>query len=414
MSNKDQVNRFAKLWLMEASTYSFSINLSMGFINALMIKILGYTPLELGYLLVLRILAVAISQPFASFLLMYWREKRKLLWLIGGVVNRVGWALPLIAIGMPRTWGFTYLSSLLFVTQFLGGVAGVAAMDTIGDNISVEHATKVFSKMNKYAYISITLSQITGIIIFLLPIDAFNGYIFIYILALLSAILSSILLYKIPDHSMNMSLDYSRRGLSSFKKIVIEPALRKYLAVISIFNFAINIPAPFWDYIVLSLGNGLDLLIPLKNLASLLTKILTLDMWRRFFHKYGFKKTLVNGIALTSIIPVLYIEATHTVDILIAEAISGVVWAPIDVGINIYNIYLPGQDVRPAYLTAINLLSNAISTLAAASGTTIYAVTGNIYSTLIASAVLRVFTASIAYKELPDIKTSINRDRDFS
>lgn len=407
MNREISEKMFVRLWFIEALSYSFSINLSMGFVTAFMIRFLGYTPLELGYLMTIRILAVALSQPFSALLVSSRRDIRKTLWLVGGGVNRIGWALIPLSLLLPQSSSIIYIGILMFIAQFLGGLAGVAAMDTIGDNVSPKSATEVFSRLGKYANIVVATSMITGMSILLISSEPLTSYLLIYSISLATAVFSTIYLYKIPDYNRGPRVNSNGFHVVDLKQVFYDSSLRKYLFIIALFNYGIHIPAPFWDYIVFSLSGGIDSFIPLKNLASLLTKALTIDLWKKRIYKAGLKRTLIEGMGLTSIIPIFYMEATHGLDIVLIEAVSGVVWAPVDVGTSIYNVYLPSRPIRPIYISVLNILVNTVATIGSASGTMIYLATGSVYNSLIASAILRAFTASLAMKTLPDINSKL-------
>jgi hypothetical protein len=70
MEENKEINKFAKLWYAESSTYNFSVNLSIGLVNAFMIKLLGYDVIDLSYLIAIRIIAIALSQFPAVFSLL--------------------------------------------------------------------------------------------------------------------------------------------------------------------------------------------------------------------------------------------------------------------------------------------------------------------------------------------------------
>lgn len=404
MNNIDLLeSRFRKLWLVEASLYSFSINLSLALSNAFMIKVLGYGIGELGLLVAIRVLAVALSQFPATLLVLEYRGKRKTIWLIAGGVNRLGWALVPLAMLLHRPLDFMYLSALTMITQFTGGVAGVAAMDTVGDNIPGSKATSVFSSLSRLSNIAILLSQLIGIAIFTLVDKSIDAYLLIYVLAFISALISTIILYYTPDRGVYLGRQLIT-GWSSVSDVIKDGKLSKYLFVISMFNFAVNIPAPFWDYIVLGISGGLDALIPVKNMVALGVKALAVNWWQKLTTRHGLRKTLIEGMAFTSIIPVMYVEASRAIDIVLVEAYSGFVWTPVDICVSIYNVYLPSRDIRPVYVSTVNFLTNTVASIASSIGTVIASVSGSIATALVTSTILRALTASIAYKILPDIR----------
>ena len=394
---------FTKRWFIESSTYNFSINLTLGFVNAFIVKVLGYGPVELGYQVATRILAVALAQPLASFLVLFKRNKRKLVWFVGGAINRVGWSLAVLALLLPRPLDIVYLHVLAFIAQFAGGLANVAAMDTVGDNISPTCAMEVFSKANELTYVSTAASQVLGVILFLAPLEPRTGYIATYALGFVISVVSTIYLAKIPDRGVTSTYTTMATPFSNLRRALLSKELRRYLLVLSMFNFAVNVPAPFWDYIVLQLSGGKEFFIPVKNTMALLAKFFTMNWWKSAMQKRGLKKVLVEGLALTSLVPALYAEATNITGILVAEIVSGVVWAPVDVGTSIYSVYLPPGSSRPLYLSTVNFLVNTVSTIAASVGTTMYVFTHDVHSTLVTSTALRLLTASLAYKLLPEV-----------
>lgn len=402
-SNSKDAGKFVKLWFVESSTYNFSINISMGLANAFAIKTLDFGLIELGFLTALRMLAIVVSQPVAAVLLTVHRGWRKSLWFIGGSLNRILWALIPLSLVSPRELRFPILSSIVFIAQFMGGVAGVAAMDCIGANIPGGLATRVFSRVNKLSYVAIASSQLVGISVFLLGFNVVLGYTVLYLIALFSAIVSTILLHFIPDYAGSTNGFGSSVRVNPFV-LIGDEKLRRYLLIISLFNFSVNIPAPFWDYIVLNATGGLDIFIPVKNVVNLLAKYLVIDWWQKLSLKQGLRKTLVEGMAFTTIVPVLYLEASSAVEVVFAETVSGVVWAPVDVDISVYNTYLPPDAVRPIYISTINLIVNGAVTLAATAGTALAAWTRTVYAALIASATMRIVTAGVAYKFIPELE----------
>ncbi|MEM4528184.1 MAG: hypothetical protein QXS23_03225 [Desulfurococcaceae archaeon] len=395
-----------RLWYMESSLYNYSINISIGIVNALVIKILGYGVVELGLLTFLRLLAMALSQFPAVYLTMFHRDKRKWVWFILGSVNRVGWALMIISIFLPRGIDLVYIFTLTFIAQFTGGIAGVAASDTIGDLIQPSMSTVVFARVNQFNYMATAMSYVTTVLVFISPFDSVTRYIIAYMVALSAAMASAIILYFIPDPEITDSprvMGVRNGDVVLFKDIIAEKRLRNYLTVISMFNFAVNIPAAFWDYIVLNVTNGMEVFIVLKNIVNLGIKFTGMKWWQRYVMKIGVKKAFVRGLAFTSLIPIAYIEVISPIEIIGIEVYSGFTWIPVDLGSMIYNIYLPPSSARPVYVSTINLATNLVSSIASYVGTSIAMSTGSVIPVLIASGVLRGVTAGIASRILPEI-----------
>lgn len=405
MTQSIQTRRFAKIWYAEASTYNFSINLSMGFVNAFVVKVLGYGLLELGFLTALRTLAVVIGQPVAAMVLLLYRGKRKLVWFLNGALNRVLWALVPFSMVLPNELQLVFLSTLVFIAQFTGGIAGIAAMDCVGSNIPGSMATRVFSTVNKLSYLAIAVSQLIGVLVFVFDTGTLFGYELVYAIALIVALASTALLYAIPDYTSQQSGGSFARWVSILSVIENEK-LRRYLVAITLFNFSVSIPAPFWDYIVLSVTGGRELFIPVKNAVNLLAKYAVVDWWQKLAYRHSLKKTLVEGMAFTTLVPVLYLEVSSATGVVIAEAVSGAVWAPVDIGLGVYSTYLPPDVTRPVYLSVVNMVVNGATTIAATLGTILATWSGGVHASLAVSAAMRVLTAGVAYRLMPELEAT--------
>ncbi|MEM4481791.1 MAG: MFS transporter [Desulfurococcaceae archaeon] len=400
-------SRAIKLWLGETSTYNFSVNLSMGLSSAFLIKLLGYGPAELGFITSIRMLAIAISMFPAAVLVEGLREKRKTTWLISGAISRIGWCLIPISLLFPKPFNLVYLSALVFTAQFASGICSVASLDVVGDLIPGTTATEVFSRASRYTYLSTAVSQLAGLAAFIAPIDTLLGYVIAYIVALAFATVSTFLLYLIPDPGKAEKLEEEGNLFKrSIRVVASDPKLRKYLLVISMFNFAVGIPAPFWDYLVMSVTGGRELFIPLKNMANLFVKVACVKWWKSNAERRGLRKVLVRGMAFTSLVPLLYAEASTGTEVIFAEAVSGFVWTPVDLGTSIYNVYLPPSTTRPVYISAVNLFVNSAFSVATTVGTIVAVSTGSVFPTLMISAMLRGLTAAIAHKSLPEVEDS--------
>lgn len=404
--NTLQANR--KRYLLETTTYNFAINISLGISNALLIRLLSYGVTELGIITFTRILAYAVSQVPAAFLVERFRRKRKMLWTVFGAINRICPAFLILSVYMPREYSLIFVVFISFITQFAGGVAGVAASDILADIIPREESARFFSRVNQLNYIAISFAFITSFTSFAFFPDHTPSYQFLYVLSFIAGVVSSVFLIRIKDPFVDSGeiKPYGRtlNDFNTFRMIIQDKKLRSYLTVISLFNFSVNIPAPFWDYIVMEIIGGNELIVILKNVVSLVVKSITLTFWRREIMKFGLKKVTVAGMASTVLVPVLYKDFASTTTILGIESFSGYVWAPLDLSFFLYNTYLSPREVRPSYISLLGFTTNTVSSLASMVGTIIAVSTGDVSTVLLTSSLLRGLTATIAYAKLPDIE----------
>ncbi|QOR94231.1 MFS transporter [Thermosphaera chiliense] len=408
LGNKVDTDVNRKVYLAETATYNFAVNISIGMSNALLIRLLSYGVSELGLLTFVRILAYGVSQVPAALLVEHYRHRRKMLWNLFGAINRLGPSLLIFSLILPKEYSLSFALTISFLSQFAGGVAGVAATHVLADIIPVEESPYFFSKVNQLNYVSISLAFITSFATFALIPDYLVSYQLLYAISFTVGLVSTLFLVRIKDpkgfvnHGRSMTRLYD--DLEVVKFIFTDKRLRRYLLVISLFNFSVNIPAPFWDYIVMVVIGGNELIVVLKNVVSLAVKSVGMFFWKREIVKFGLRKVTVVGMASTAVVPILYKDFATTTSLLGIEAVSGYVWAPLDLSIFLYNAYLPPKEVRPAYLSLLGLTINSVSSLASMMGTIIAVSTGDVGSVLLASSVLRGVTASIAYATLPEVE----------
>uniref|UniRef100_A0A7C2BLC8 MFS transporter n=1 Tax=Thermosphaera aggregans TaxID=54254 RepID=A0A7C2BLC8_9CREN len=105
--------------------------------NALLIRLLSYGVSELGLLTFIRILAYGVSQVPAALLVEHYWHKRKMLWNLFGALNRLGPSLLILSLFLPKDYSLSFALVVSFLSQFAGGVAGVAATDVLADIIPV-------------------------------------------------------------------------------------------------------------------------------------------------------------------------------------------------------------------------------------------------------------------------------------
>ncbi len=412
VGSRVDMNINKKIYLAETTTYNFAVNISIGMSNALLIRLLSYGVSELGLLTFIRILAYGVSQVPAALLVEHYRHKRKMLWNLFGALNRLGPSLLILSLFLPKDYSLSFALVVSFLSQLAGGIAGVAATDVLADIIPVGESPSFFSKVNQLNYVSISLAFITSFAAFALIPDYLVSYQLLYTISFAIGLVSTIFLVKIRDPKgfVNSGKPIARLydDLEIVKFIFHDERLRRYLLVISLFNFSVNIPAPFWDYIVMVVIGGNELIVVLKNVVSLAVKSIGMFFWKREIAKYGLRKVTVIGMASTAVVPILYKDFATSTSLLGIEAVSGYIWAPLDLSIFLYNAYLPPKDVRPAYLSLLGLTINSVSSLASMMGTLIAVSTGDVGSVLLASSVLRGVSASIAYATLPEVDEKNN------
>jgi len=398
-----------RFYTFETTSYNFSVNISSGLANALALRILNFDVFEIGVLTSTKIFSYALSQLPGVFFPDSVRRNRKLIWNIGGALNRIGLSLSILSVFTTHPISFQYLLGLTAVTQFAGGLAGVAAGDLLGDLVSLEEAPSFWSRINRLIYVSTILSLLTGSLVFLAVRNLLEAYILVYSVALASALFSTVMLLMIKDPGPSnfngfSKIGYLRRGVYNRISVVsFSNDTYKYLALQLLFNYSVNLPAPFWDYLVLNILGGNEIIILVKNMGGLLAKFFSIEVWKKNLLKNGSNHTLSLGMASTSLVPVAYIVAPSAWMTILAEAYSGFAWSSLDLTNAMYTFYLTPSEQRPAYISVLSLSSNLIASVASFTGSLIAGITGSIYPPFIISSIMRIASSGITHKLAPEI-----------
>ncbi len=404
------VSENLRKYVIETTTYNFSVNISSNLANALAMRYLGFDIISLGVLTSLRTLSVGLGSLVGLPLIYRFRSRRLLLWLVFGSINRVGWALLIFSVLLPSPWSFIYLIVVVAVVQVSGSIAGLASADTLADMVKPSIATRFFGSVS-------SLNNLASLLALTLTLVAFKfydvnaAYRLLYFIALISAIISTVALASIRDEGRPRGDEVPIWGISSltslirkYKGVAVDSIYsRRYVAIASAFTFAVNIPGALWDYYIMAVLRGGETLITFRNIASLLFKALALKLWSPLIERFGAKRGLIVSLISTSPIPVMYSHAIDVKDLVSVSLYSSMAWAPWDIATTLYNYYLTPEDKRPALISLQNITSNAIASIASSLGAWMASTTG-IPAVFLTSTMLRSAVAVTSVKALPELK----------
>lgn len=403
----ERLNGNLRRYVIETTSYNFSTSISSNLVNAMAMRFMGFNVVELGVLTTVRMLSVTLGSIIALPILYRFREHRLKLWLIFGSINRIGWALTIFTILLPFPLNSIALLTLLSIIQVSGAIAGIAATDTLADMVKPSIAGRFFGVVTSINNITALLALAFTLLAFRI-LDVEIAYWTLYLVALGAALISTAALATLKDtrvlrgerSSMLNPIDIALR----YKSVAMDtPRSKSYLAIMTSFHFAVNIPAAFWDYYIMRVLGGDEMWITVKNVSMLASKALALRLWASMIDSIGARRSLMLSIASTTPIPVMYYHATDILSMTGVSVYSSVAWAPWDVSTTLYTYYLVPEDKRPAFISLQNITSNAAATLASSVGTWIASHLG-LYYVFLASTMLRSTIALISVKTLPELE----------
>lgn len=390
------------MWIRHSIFYSFTFTLTSTLYQAYAIRVLGVDVNDLGNIVFIGLAAIALGNIVAVPLLHRYRHMRIFIWRISTTINAISWAL--VGFSDMFVHRLYSLILLLAIAQFTGALGGLAYSDTIADIIPKEKSIKIFSQVNVYTVVASFLSLVVSLFVFVYVGTTVIGYRICYTLTLLTAVVSSAFLWMVKDYTKRPNQSVTARYMFiMYRKLLLDNSCGQYLTAIVLFTFFVNLPAALWNYYIIHVFSGNELWISLNTIASTFATALGNYILNAVSHRLNPKKTLSYSVLLTSFVPVMFILSPTLERQILTNIYSGLSWAGFNLMINIYNLYLAGEN-RVYLISLLGVLSNLSASIASRAGSTI-AVIGLTAMQLvfIASALGRLATFFYIMRKVSDI-----------
>lgn len=393
------MQKYIRIWILHSIFYSFSFTLTTTIYQAYAIRVLRFDVNELGNAVFITLAAVALGNFFAVPLVQRFRSRRVLLWKIFASINIVSWALTGFSDMLQR---YT-LIFFLAVAQLAGAIGGLAYSDTIADLIPREFSIKIFSKVSVYTVTASLISLVISFITFSRLGFVLLSYRICYILSFVTAVISSGMLWLMKDLVKKDNIGLSISSIiSRYKNIVLDGKCKYYIASLTIFTFFINIPAALWNYYIIKIFNGNELWISVNTISSTLASAIGNYILSNLSHKLNPKKTVVYSSIFISFVPLLFLVSPTLETQALLNLFSGFSWAGFNLMINIYNLYLAGEN-RIYLVATLGILTNIGASIASRIGSAVSTISLTaMQSIFIASGLGRLAVFFYMRKKLPE------------
>lgn len=411
-SNEIIRERSLSFWKIESPTYNFSVSLSTSLSQLLGIRFLGMDIALLGVLVATQLASVGAGALVGVVLISNHRGHRKRLWLFFGAINRIGWASLIITAFTPQSVGTPLFYLIVIVSQISGAIAGIASMDVGGDLVRRDRSAEFFGTLNSLNNLAALASLIVSVAVFVvLGSGSFEAYLTLYLLSLISAIISTAFLSMIRDDpSAIPALKSSERALDIFsqarlyRELLASKEARWYIAIIVLYTASVNLPASLWNYYLIYSIGGDEIWITSKAATTYMIKALMLGIWPRIIRTHNVRSVFNTSLILISPIPIMFMIARSFPSQIALEAYSAIWWSSWDLLTGLYNLYLLPRDLRPTALSLITLATNASASLSSLIGSAIstYIAYGP-EITFAISTISRLLVAFVAVKRLPTL-----------
>jgi len=295
---------------------------------------------------------------------------RKKLFLISGVMQRIV-IIPIVLIAYimpqeykPFTIGFIML--MLLISAIGGSFNGVTFFSWMASIVPINIRGRFFGQRQLFFTITSLLGGLAlGFLLDL--IGGSLGYIVVLIIAAIFGLLDVACFIRIGDPPMDIP-DRNISLLKVWKEALGHRNFRKYLIFWSVWTFAVNLSAPFFNDYMLNFLNMKFLQITL--LASTVYSIATVfsvRRWGNMIDKYGNKPVMqICGLGVV-LLPFLWIFVTPATIGMIAliNMLSGLFWCGVELTANNMMIGLSPEKNRSFYIGSFSMVTAIMGSIVA-------------------------------------------------
>jgi MFS family permease len=303
----------------------------------------------IGLLTAIPQLAGAIFAPFAGKFIECAKDRKKIT-LQSLLLSHLVWApVALLPLFMPR-YGLWVLMAVLILSQLARSMGSTGWTSWMADIIPRETFGKFFGKRNMAASTAAFFSLIIGGWV-LGTLGPTNGFVMLFLTAVMFGLISYSLLRKIPDIERKgcktqFSFKLDLRGMFEGNE-----NLKNFTKMAVIFNFAVYVASPFFAvYMLRELNVGYEwyaLMIALEALVAIIAQ----PYWGRLADRYGDRPLMASCGLLIAAYPALWLFINSPLQIIPAAMLSGFAWAGFDLTSFNYMLDVTHPEHRPVQIS---------------------------------------------------------------
>lgn len=334
------------------------VNVTTGAPIAGFAKILGFGDFLYAVLLALPVLGGAL-QIFASFVLER-TGKRKLLFLLGGLANRVPWLfvalLPLVVRQNQALFG--PFVGLLLCTALGGAFLAVSFMSWVADLVPLELRGRFFGHRS---LLGTAASLVSGLCIgwFLDTVTSVIGFAITLAVAAVLGVIDILCFLRVQDPPMGRDGMSWEHLVRTFQEVFVHPDFSRFLLFTVFWYFAFNVASPFFNlYMIRDLHMGFFHIALYIQAVANCTTLFSIRLFGRLTDRFGNVPITMVATAVASFLPLLWCLTTEEnwrVIVLIIQILAGIFWPAIDLTVNNLALKLSPDLHRSFYVAVLNL-----------------------------------------------------------
>jgi len=318
----------------------------------------GAGDFEIGILCAIPFLA-QIAQICSSWFIEQMKSRKKLV-ISGFLAGRIIWLLILPLLLFSPVWRLEAFLALVIASNFAVMLATPAWLSWISDLVPVRIRGRYFGHRASAIAVSTVITTVLGGYILdwfsLRELDNF-GFAVITILASIMALISVIILKKLPDpQNSSVKTHYT---LKSFLEPIRDTRFRGLLSVFFIWNISIGIAAVFFAAHMLTNLKMSFTQIALYSSSVALSAIFVNRIWGKLIDRFGSKPVLAICSLGITLVPLVWLFPREDFLWILAleSTYTGILWA----GFNLAAFNMPiansPQQNRPSYLAAFSVIT---------------------------------------------------------
>lgn len=326
-------------------------------------RALGAGDLVFSIVMALPVLG-AVMQVFGSYF-MELTGRRRFLFLASGLVQRLSWVpvglLPLfMGVGLRAAciWVVTVFVTLSSVAS---SVNGMAFNSWMGDLVPGDIIGRFFGKRTLVSTIS---GAVAGLAVgaFVDKVNTLYGFAIVFVIGSLFGVVDVATFFwvKHPPFARQPS------PLSLRDVFLLPFRNRNYIKMtlfVTIFNFGVNVPAPFFNVYMIEQLKMSYFVITLSNqIMTGLTTVLFVHRWGVMADRYGNRPVVLLGAMGIITLPFLWMftSPTHYGLVYLINLAGGIAWSAYNLAVFNQSVWMAPEKNRSAYIACFTLLTSVV------------------------------------------------------
>lgn len=306
----------------------------------------------------------AVMQVFGS----YYLEKtgrRRYLFLASGFVQRLSWVpvavLPLmmgVSLHEACIWLVTVFVTLSSVAS---SVNTIAFNSWMGDLVPQDIIGRFFSKRT---IVSTVTGGIAGLAVgaFVDHVNTLTGFAIVFFIGSLFGVVDIATFFWVKHPEF-----HREEKAPSLRTVIVEPFRNGYYLkmtlFVTLFNFGVNVSAPFFNvYMIEELKMSYFVITLSNQIATAITTVLFVHFWGVLADRYGNRPVVLLGAIGIITLPFcwMFTSSSHYNVIYVINLFSGVCWSAYNLAVFNQSVWMAPVKNRSAYIACFTLLTNVV------------------------------------------------------